>query len=92
MPFEFEPQKIILGCTHYPYLLNELAKYAPKDIFVNPAMTFAQYIKEDLEKNNLLNPTSNGQTLYYTSANPKKFKENAKLFMNLQEEPEIIKL
>ena len=88
----FEPEKIILGCTHYPYLLDELKKYASGELFVNPAMTFAQFIKEDLTKNNLLNQNQKGETLYYTSANPKKFKENAKLFMNLQEEPEIIKL
>ena len=25
---KFEPDKIILGCTHYPYLMNEFIKYA----------------------------------------------------------------
>ena len=28
---EFKPDKIILGCTHYPYLMNEFIKYAPKE-------------------------------------------------------------
>ena len=88
----FQPEKIILGCTHYPYLLNELEKYAPRDIFVNPAMTFAKFIKEDLTKNELLSPNKNGKTVYYASANPKEFKENAKLFMDLQDEPQIIDL
>ena len=42
----FKPQKIILGCTHYPYLTDKLQNYAPRDIFINPAKLFAEYIKK----------------------------------------------
>lgn len=89
---KFNPQKIILGCTHYPYLLDELIKYAPKELFVNPAELFANYIKQDLNGKNLLKETTSGSTEYYASANPQEFKENAKLFLDIKDEPLIINL
>ena len=46
----FNPDKIILGCTHYPYLMNEFIKYAPKELFIDPAEIFVKYIKDDLIK------------------------------------------
>ena len=46
---EFNPQKIILGCTHYPYLMDKISKYAPRELFINPAQIFARYIIDDLK-------------------------------------------
>ena len=51
----FKPDKIILGCTHYPFLMNEFVKYAPKDLFIDPSVIFADVIKQDLERKKLLN-------------------------------------
>ena len=51
---KFNPDKIILGCTHYPYLINEFVKYAPKELFIDPAEIFVKYLKEDLSKRGLL--------------------------------------
>ena len=87
---EFNPQKIILGCTHYPYLLTDLAKYANKELFIDPSKIFAQYIKQDLENNNLLSQNTSGSTKYIASAEPKKFEQNAKLFMKLDKTPELV--
>ena len=53
---EFKPDKIILGCTHYPYLMNEFIKYAPKELFIDPAEIFVKYLREDLSKQGLLMP------------------------------------
>lgn len=89
---EFNPQKIILGCTHYPYLLDKLSKYAPKELFINPAQIFANYIKEDLDKNNLLNPQISGHIQYFASSEPESFKQNAKIFMEIDAEPHLVKL
>lgn len=77
---EFSPQKIILGCTHYPYLINTLSKYAPKEIFIDPAEIFADYIKSHLEKN-----SSNviGCEEFYVSSSPENFVKNAKLFYEI---------
>lgn len=84
------PDKIILGCTHYPYLLKILTKYAPEDMFIDPAEIFVEYVKEDLRKFNLLNTDSKpGAEEFYVSANPKEFVENAKLFYDVKNLPAI---
>ena len=88
----FNPQKIILGCTHYPYLLNKLEKYAPKELFINPAKIFANYIKDDLKSQNLLCKENSGETEYYASANPKEFRENARIFLNIEKEAKLVVL
>lgn len=89
---DFKPQKIILGCTHYPYLLDKLEKYAPKDLFINPSKIFSNYIQKDLEDKKLLNSQNEGTIEYIASSNPKEFKENAKLFFEIEKEPTIVKL
>lgn len=47
---EFNPDKIVLACTHYPYLTGILKRFMPEDKFIDPALYFAQNIKQDLEK------------------------------------------
>lgn len=81
---KFNPDKIILGCTHYPYLLNKLIKYVPKDLFIDPAEIFVDYIKNDIVKNNLKRI---GTEEFFVSANPKSFVENAKLFYDVKHMP-----
>lgn len=85
------PDKIILGCTHYPYLLEILEKFAPRELFIDPSEYFAQYIKSDLEANGLLNESNQGSEKFFVSANPEKFKEAASLFYSLKELPEVAK-
>ena len=85
---EFKPDKIILGCTHYPYLTDVLSRYASKDIFVDPAVYFAQFIKSDMEKNNLTE-ISQGLEQVYVSANPEDFKQASKMFYQLEKAPQI---
>ncbi len=86
------PEKIILGCTHYPYLLGILSKFAPKEMFIDPAEPFAQFIKEDLTSCGLVrNKSDKKYEEFYTSANPKQFRESAKLFYKLDKAPELIK-
>ena len=88
---DFKPDKIILGCTHYPYLMDEFVKYAPKDIFIDPAEIFVKYVKHDLNTLNMLNSTNTkGAEYFYVSSNPEKFVENAKIFYNLNKLPTVI--
>lgn len=85
------PDIIVLGCTHYPYLLDEFSKFAPKDMFINPAKDFADFIKNDLEKNNLLNPSNKeGYEKFYVSANPEAFKDAAQTFYPIKEIPQLV--
>mgnify|MGYP002711161078 FL=1 len=86
---ENNPDKILLGCTHYPFLLDVLSTFAPRDMFIDPAEYFASYIKDDLSSKNLLNENG-GQEKFYVSANPKEFKIAAKMFYDLHEEPKLI--
>ncbi len=84
--FEFNPEKIILGCTHYPYLIEILTKFAPKAMFIDPSVYFAEFIKSDLTSNNLIE-NSQGTEEIYVSSSPENFKESAKMFYELKSTP-----
>ncbi len=85
---EFNPDKIVLACTHYPYLTGILKKFMPEDKFIDPALYFAQNIKQDLEKNNLLNNKFEYEK-FYVSSNPENFKTASELFYKLKNLPEL---
>ena len=88
---EFKPDKIILGCTHYPYLMNEFVKYAPKELFIDPANIFVKYVKHDLDINHSLNISNEiSREEFYVSSNPKEFVENAKIFYEVKDLPKLI--
>ena len=88
---DFKPDKIILGCTHYPYLMDEFVKYTSKDMFIDPAEIFVKYIKHDLNMLNMLNNTNiKGEEQFYVSSNPEKFVDNAKIFYNLNKLPTVV--
>ena len=91
MMLENKPDKIVLGCTHYPYLLDVLSKFTPKDRFIDPAEYFVDYIVNDLKLKNLLNNnTQNGYEKMYVSANPNQFKIASKMFYDVKELPELV--
>ncbi len=83
------PEKIVLGCTHYPFLTDILSKFAPIDMFIDPAQYLAQYIKNDLINSKLLSDSNNTEE-FYVSANPKLFKISAQKFYKLKEEPILL--
>lgn len=83
---KFQPDKIILGCTHFPFLQNvftDLFKYDP-NIFINPAKIFALNIKHDLKQKKLLSvqklPKEN---IFFTTSNPENFKIKALNLANI---------
>ena len=84
------PEKIILGCTHYPYLIDILKQFAPEDIFINPAEEFAKFIKSDLEKAGLLADKTTGSQNFYVSGSPQKFINAASIFYEIKHLPEQI--
>ena len=88
---EFQPDKIILGCTHYPYLMNEFIRYVPKELFIDPAELFVKYLKQDLENKGLLNNnTELGSEQFFVSSNPNEFVNNARIFYKLKELPIVV--
>lgn len=85
------PDKIILGCTHYPYLLDVLQRFAAKEMFIDPSFYFAKFIKQDLEINNMLADEQNkGYEKFFVSANPESFKNASSIFYSLKEFPKLI--
>lgn len=87
---KYNPDKIVLGCTHYPYLLDNLKEYAPESMFINPAASFAKYIKTDLENNGLIATNGSGKEEYYVSGSPKNFEKAASIFYELKTSPKQI--
>ena len=84
-----EPDKIILGCTHYPYLTDILSKFAPKEIFLNPAECFAEYIANDIKKSLKENSKKDYEPKFYVSSDPEQFKKASKLFYDVETVEEI---
>jgi len=84
---------VILGCTHYPLLMEKILRYMPKDIRVIPqgsyvAASLANYLQRhaDIEEH----CSKHGQTRYLTTENPQRFNEQAQLFLNKPVEAENI--
>ena len=88
---KYNPEKIILGCTHYPYLLDILTQFAERESFINPSIEFAKIIKQDLKTKGLLNTTGgNSFEKFYVSKSPENFKKAASMFYQINERPELV--
>lgn len=85
-----KPDKIILGCTHYPYLLKVLEKFAPKEMFIDPSPVFARFIKEDLQSNNLLSENKEGAEEIFVTSSPDNFKQASAMFYKTDKTPQLL--
>ncbi len=85
---EFKPQAIILGCTHYPYLLDRLSNFANKEIFIDPALPFADYIIKHIPKSN----NKSGSLKFLSTSDTKDFKEKAGIFFEIKGNVELLTL
>jgi glutamate racemase len=66
---------VILGCTHYPVVMENFRRLYPNIIFINPAHQQAAAVKKLLEEKNGLNEQRhNGHTAVYTNGNPDIYK------------------
>lgn len=63
-------EKIILGCTHYPFITNALTEIIPEDMLVNPAVYLA---KEAAQKLTGQNKNKNFKVDFYTSGSTESF-------------------
>ena len=74
---------ILLACTHYPLILDEIREYVGKDIQVIPqgeivSLGLQDYLKRHPEMNALCLKT--GERTYYTSDDTANFNAAAELF------------
>ncbi len=76
---------IILGCTHYPLLLDKIRQYTPKHIRIIPQ---GEYVARSLQNYLHRHPemdqrcTQGGQCRFLTTESVEKFKESASIFLN----------
>ena len=77
-----EIETLILGCTHYPLIQNEIKEiYKNKIDIINSLNAIGQFIRK-LEKNNLLNRNNIKKTHeFYVSDLTLSFQKSAKLFL-----------
>lgn len=76
---------IILGCTHYPLLLNKINRFAPDGVTI---ISQGEYVASSLKDYLFRHPemdakcTKNGNVSFYTTEAEDKFSESASIFLN----------
>lgn len=76
---------LILGCTHYPLLMDKIKTFLPSNITVISqgkyvAYSLVDYLQRHPEMDELC--TKGGNTHYLTTESPQKFSEAATIFLN----------
>ena len=82
-----EIDAIILGCTHYPILLDKIRKYTPESVnLITQGAAVARSLRRYLENHPNMEAlcTKGGTTLFCTTEADGKFGDQASLFLNQQ--------
>ena len=82
-----EIDAIILGCTHYPILLDKIRKYTPESVnLITQGAAVASSLRRYLENHPDMEAlcTKGGTTLFCTTEADGKFGDQASLFLNQQ--------
>lgn len=67
---------LVLGCTHYPYLIPQIKKIIPKHIkIIDSGEAVAKQTKHILEINNLFNNTKDAKQTFYINNPPEVMQE-----------------
>jgi glutamate racemase len=86
---------IILGCTHYPLLMNKIVKNVKSGVRVIPQGEYvASSLKDYLHRHQDIEMmcTKGGKCHYLTTENTDKFKESARMFLHEDVDVEHIEL
>lgn len=86
---------VILGCTHYPLLLDKILKHTPRGVRVIPQGEYvAASLKDYLTRHPEMETkcTRHASCRYFTTENSDKFRESARLFLHEDVEVETITL
>jgi len=74
-------QALILGCTHYPIIKNQISKIFNFNVeVIDSARIVANLLKKTLEKQNLLNDSGKVKDLFYISDYTPYFGKIARMF------------
>lgn len=78
---EAEAQAIVLGCTHYPYVMDQIAALAPEADILDPAVFMALEAKRLLAEHQLAETRKTGRSVakvdYFVTAEPDRFYETS---------------
>lgn len=86
---------IILGCTHYPLLLDKIRKYVPEGVrVVSQGEYVAQSLKEYMARHAGMDErcTKGGSCLYYTTESVETFLPAARVFLDSTVQAESVTL
>lgn len=64
---EKDIDSIVLGCTHYPLIKEDIKKYFPNAKLLDGSLGVAKEVKRQLENNNLLNTSGYSRVEYINS-------------------------
>lgn len=81
---------VILGCTHYPLLVNKIKKYMPKSVhIIEQGGIVAESLKDYLHRHpEMEQRCSKGSTCeYFTTEDAEKFSEMGSIFVNEKSTP-----
>jgi glutamate racemase len=74
-------QALVLGCTHYPIIKNQISRFFNFDVeVVDSARIVSLVLKETLEKNDLLNDSGKVYDRFYVSDYTPYFEKIARMF------------
>ena len=74
---------LILGCTHYPLLKKVIGEIMGDDVvLINAGKAAAEYVKEILEKEDMLSSNEKSEKRFFTSDKGKNFIKTAEVFLN----------
>ena len=84
---EKDPQidSIVLGCTHYPLLLDKIKAFTPPHVrIIAQGEYVAQSLKDYLNRHTEMNArcSKNGTCRFLTTESESKFEESASIFLN----------
>ncbi len=80
-----EIDAVILGCTHYPLLMNSIVKHVPTGVRIIPQGEYvANSLRDYLNRHTAMDErlTKNGTCQYFTTESEDKFEETAQIFLH----------
>ena len=71
-PYKNKSSAVVLGCTHYPFIKDEIKKVLGNVTFYDGAHSTAIYLKKILENDNKLNSSKNKGKVIFESSNKRE--------------------
>jgi glutamate racemase len=78
-------EALILGCTHFPLIKNEIEAFYDKSVeVIDSSMIVAEHLKEYLRKHDLFSSGKEVKHTFYVSDYTRSFAESTRIFFKEQ--------